>query len=232
MKFTTTFLMALMAVFSMSCMVDGSDNSNNRQSTNNNIPTMAAPASNSNTSTAAAGTQHYVCPNGCAGSGGASEGSCPVCGTAYIHNASFHAQSQPQTTQPQLPASDPNAISPILLDRSKASTGTIDNTTSAATSTTATGGVQHYTCPNGCAGGGSSASGVCSVCGTTLAHNQAFHSQSSGSSNTVDLQTPTTNNSGVSHYICSNGCAGSGSNSSGNCSVCGQALTHNAAYHQ
>lgn len=36
-------------------------------------------------------------------------------------------------------------------------------------------GVWHYTCPQGCAGGGGSAV-PCGVCGTTLAHNQLYHS--------------------------------------------------------
>lgn len=36
-------------------------------------------------------------------------------------------------------------------------------------------GVWHYTCPQGCAGGGGSAT-PCGVCGTTLAHNQLYHS--------------------------------------------------------
>lgn len=35
-------------------------------------------------------------------------------------------------------------------------------------------GVWHYTCPNGCAGGGGSAT-ACAGCGTTLAHNQEYH---------------------------------------------------------
>lgn len=35
-------------------------------------------------------------------------------------------------------------------------------------------GVWHYTCPNGCAGGAGSAT-ACAKCGSTLAHNQAYH---------------------------------------------------------
>jgi len=35
-------------------------------------------------------------------------------------------------------------------------------------------GVWHYTCPNGCSGGGGSAT-ACVTCGTTLAHNQVYH---------------------------------------------------------
>ena len=227
MKFTSTLILAVMAAFFLSCSNSSNSTSNNRSS-NDNIPVMNAPASNANS--AAQGAQHYVCPNGCAGSGGASAGTCPVCGTAYIHNASFHAQSQ---SQPQLPPSDPNAISPIFTDKSKASSATADNAGAAATATTS-GSLEHYTCPNGCVGGGSDSSGSCSVCGAALTHNTAYHSQSTTTS-PVDLQAPATNtgtNPGVSHYICSNGCAGSGSNSSGNCSVCGQALTHNSAYHQ
>jgi len=37
-------------------------------------------------------------------------------------------------------------------------------------------GVWHYTCSNGCAGGGGSAT-ACATCGSTLAHNSAYHGQ-------------------------------------------------------
>lgn len=35
----------------------------------------------------------------------------------------------------------------------------------------------------------------------------------------------------VQHYICSKGCAGSGSSTAGNCPVCGDPYTHNDAWH-
>lgn len=37
-------------------------------------------------------------------------------------------------------------------------------------------GVWHFTCPKGCPGGGGGAT-PCGKCGTTLAHNQAYHAQ-------------------------------------------------------
>ena len=41
---------------------------------------------------------------------------------------------------------------------------------------------------------------------------------------------PAQNAAGLWHYTCSKGCAG-GAGAAGNCSVCGNPLTHNAAYH-
>ncbi len=37
-------------------------------------------------------------------------------------------------------------------------------------------GVWHFTCPKGCPGGGGGAT-PCAKCGTTLAHNAAYHQQ-------------------------------------------------------
>ena len=41
---------------------------------------------------------------------------------------------------------------------------------------------------------------------------------------------PAQNAAGLWHYTCSKGCPG-GAGAAGNCSVCGNPLTHNAAYH-
>lgn len=115
-------------------------------------------------------------------------------------------------------------------------------------------GVWHYTCPNGCAGGGGSAT-PCATCGTALAHNQGYHAATPGTATTsapaitatgadgtpISLP-PTTpaapktpeppqNAAGVWHYICSNGCAGGGGSAVA-CSSCGNLLAHNSAYHQ
>jgi hypothetical protein len=215
MKFTSTLILFLIITCFQSCS-NSRDNASNSRQSNDNIPTMVTPSSNA--SSGVLGLQHYVCPNGCEGSGGPNAGNCPVCGTAYIHNASYHAQTQ---SQPQVPASDPNAISPIFIDKSKASSATV--TGNAAV------GLEHYTCPNGCVGGGSNTSGNCSVCGAVLTHNTAYHNQSSSS--TVSLEAPNSNVSGGFHYICPNGCEGGGSSASGNCPVCGTALVHNTAYH-
>lgn len=48
-------------------------------------------------------------------------------------------------------------------------------------------GVWHYTCPNGCADGAGTAM-PCPKCGTTLAHNSAYHS--GGAATTPTLATP------------------------------------------
>lgn len=101
----------------------------------------------------------------------------------------------------------------------------------------------HYKCPNNCAGGTSDAAGSCSVCGTTLAHNQAYHNNPQPANPTINPASPTTtptttpqppaaaqNAAGVYHYTCSAGCAG-GAGSAGTCATCGGALAHNPAYH-
>jgi hypothetical protein len=111
----------------------------------------------------------------------------------------------------------------------------------------------HYKCTKeGCSGSGAAA-GKCPVCGTELVHNQAFHAQAAAagaagsspanpvqvtqSGGTPTTATPTTtptppsakNAKGEYHYKCSKGHAGAAS--AGNCSTCGEPLTHNQAYH-
>jgi len=99
---------------------------------------------------------HYSCPNNCEGSGGAAQVACPVCGTQYVHNAAYHAQTAtpptgitPAGTTPQTPAATPPAAQNAA-------------------------GVYHYTCSNGCAGGAGAAAS-CATCGSALAHNTAYH---------------------------------------------------------
>jgi hypothetical protein len=106
----------------------------------------------------------------------------------------------------------------------------------------------HYKCTKvGCTGTGDAA-GKCPVCGTDLAHNQAFHAQATGapgsspanpvqvnpsSSGTPATATPTPpsakNAKGEYHYSCAKGHAGAAT--AGNCATCGEPLTHNQAYH-
>lgn len=93
---------------------------------------------------------HYTCPNNCVGSGGEGEGTCPVCGTAYVHNQAYHDQGVQSQTQTISPPSAP--------------TEPAQNAN----------GIWHYTCANGCAGGAGGAV-ACAKCGSTLAHNQAYH---------------------------------------------------------
>lgn len=104
-------------------------------------------------------------------------------------------------------------------------------------------GVWHYTCPNGCEGGGGSAA-PCSVCGATLAHNTLYHNNANAATTPANPTTPTPitpptpptpepaqNAAGVWHYTCGNGCAG-GAGSAVACATCGGTLAHNPAYHQ
>ncbi len=122
--------------------------------------TLPQPSPQTNTnqmpvSGALAGVQHYICPNNCQGRGGAAQGNCPVCGTAYLHNQAFHANdAQNQATPPPTPTPNP-------------ATPTAEPAQNAA-------GVWHYTCAKGCAGGAGTAT-ACSSCGGTLAHNAAYH---------------------------------------------------------
>ncbi|MCU0347919.1 MAG: hypothetical protein MUC59_13345 [Saprospiraceae bacterium] len=110
-------------------------------------------------------------------------------------------------------------------------------------------GVWHYTCPKGCEGGAGSAT-ACAKCGTTLAHNAAYHPAPTQEASTpVDKPTvtslppgmtqvespikkeePAQNAKGVWHYTCSAGCAG-GAGSATACAKCGKTLAHNQAYH-
>ena len=103
-------------------------------------------------------------------------------------------------------------------------------------------GIWHYKCSKGCAGGAGSAVS-CETCGLPLAHNQAYHTTSNTTSNSnqsaipyantppAATAEPSRNASGVWHYTCPQGCDG-GSGTTGNCNSCGNALAHNAAYHQ
>lgn len=112
-------------------------------------------------------------------------------------------------------------------------------------------GVWHYTCPKGCSGGGGSAA-PCSQCGTTLAHNQAYHAGGGADAAPAITTTPITtgdpasptitmpnvgkneppqNAAGVWHYTCPSGCAGGGGSAMA-CATCGKTLEHNKAYHQ
>lgn len=99
---------------------------------------------------------HYVCPNGCEGSGGPGQAPCPVCGASYEHNAKFHQyQQQGGGTQ--------STNNPINIQNQQTQTPGANAD-----------GVYHFICPKGCEGG-SGSRGICSSCGTELAHNDAFH---------------------------------------------------------
>jgi ribosomal protein S27E len=125
----------------------------NTVSTDNNaqvtpITPPAEPAQN------AEGVWHYTCPKGCEGGGGSAV-PCSNCGTTLVHNQGYHGATNTST--------QPLGQNPVQAQPKPAEPAQNAN------------GVWHYTCPNGCSGGGGSAS-PCSSCGATLAHNQAYHS--------------------------------------------------------
>ncbi len=105
--------------------------------------------------------QHYICPNECAGSGGASQGTCPVCGTAYVHNQAFHNQGN-QNPQNQINVEGGDQLQNIQQPQQP---------TSAPQNAD---GEYHYVCSAGCDGGAGGA-GTCSKCGASLEHNTAYH---------------------------------------------------------
>ena len=134
-----------------------------------------------------------------------------------------------------------------------ATTETVDPATNSTTSTPTTAtaepaqnasGVWHYTCRIGCPGGAGSAT-KCTNCGNILAHNTAYHGNTTNTSNAPFADPsaapsptpapatpePAQNSAGVWHYTCANGCAG-GAGAAGTCSTCSGALAHNSAYHQ
>ncbi len=152
-------------------------------------------------------------------------------------------------TTAETPATEGEATSPgdaITID--PAATGNAGTQASSGS-----GSEPHYKCSKpGCTGSGA-AQGKCPVCGTDLVHNQAFHAQSqlaspgtapdnaiqvapSGDKNAQPSQPvqqgqPVAQNAkGEYHYTCSKGHPGAAM--AGNCSKCGEALTHNQKFHQ
>ena len=111
------------------------------------IPTL--PNAN-NLAVSVVGGAHYICPNKCKGGTSNVKGTaCTVCKTPLAHNQGFHNTPQTPTTPISTPVA-PTAAGPNAA------------------------GQYHYTCANGCAGGGDAA-GKCNSCGGDLAHNAAFH---------------------------------------------------------
>ena len=130
-----------------------------------------APATNPPPAAVLPGTpeglvNHYTCPNNCAGSGAGEAGTCPVCGTAYVHNQAFHNQTPATTTQKM---TFPGSTTSVPADGS-----TPPVTPPTPEPAQNAGGVWHYTCANGCEGGAGGA-GSCPKGGGALAHNSAYH---------------------------------------------------------
>jgi hypothetical protein len=131
------------------------------QSAQNQNPGNASTDLNTNTNSNPSGdVQHYICPNDCEGSGGPAQGSCPVCGTAYVHNQAFHNQGN-QTPQNQINLEGQDQLQNLQQSQ--------QNNAPAQKN-----GEYHYVCSAGCSGGSGSA-GTCSQCGASLEHNTAYH---------------------------------------------------------
>lgn len=128
-------------------------------------PPTAEPAQN------ATGVWHYTCSKGCAGGAGSAI-PCPKCGTALVHNQTYHG-----TPNPGAAVNAPSTIDPaISIPPSGAAdkkTITMPNAGKNEPPQNAA-GVWHYTCLAGCAGG-SGAAAPCPTCGKTLEHNKAYH---------------------------------------------------------
>ena len=149
---------------------------------------------------------------------------------SYKSNDSAEQLEKSITTEPRTVISD-NPQNPIQV--APENTGTIEAAQNAE-------GVWHYTCPKGCTGGAGSAL-PCESCGTTLAHNTAYHATSTVDNTSLPApsvqknatpprQEPAQNPAGIWHYTCPNGCAG-GAGSAMPCAGCGTTLAHNAGYH-
>jgi len=198
------------------------------------------------------GETHYKCPNECENSGGEGAGTCPTCGTAYVHNQAFHGDNGNSLGLNDTPL-------PILDPTSGASTesaqATLNTTTTTSNSTTSTNnsGVFHYTCKQG-HGGTNVKDQTCGQCGKPYEHNPDYHSSSTSTtpsspqittstsspsitaspppSPTSPTITPTSSGaSGGLHYTCPKGDGGGSSNRGDKCGKCGGELAHNEAYH-
>jgi hypothetical protein len=123
-------------------------------------PTVASQPQPTEPAQNAQGVWHFTCPKGCKGGAGAN-GPCPKCSTPLVHNQAYHAGATP----PPVQAVGVNPTVPTT-----ASTQPQQNPEPAQNAK----GVWHFTCPKGCAGGAGTTS-ACAKCGTTLAHNVAYH---------------------------------------------------------
>jgi len=154
-----TFCCLLFASFLFTGCADGDKDavrSKARQAIPEAAPVATPPPATASTNP---GVAHYICANNCEGSGGDSQGNCPVCGNPYEHNAAFHNNPANAPTTTPTSATTPG-VPPI--------------TPPAPEPAQNAAGVWHYTCANGCAGGGGAA-GPCGTCGGELAHNTAYH---------------------------------------------------------
>lgn len=171
MKLFVTLLFALsVSLFSTSCKRDAASTTTDAATTTAPAadgttpaaaPALAAPAA---TAAATGAVKHYICPKNCPNSGGDVAGTCPTCGSTYLHNDAFHNQGATTPAQPAVSA-------PANVSAPTAPTITMPQSNDPAQNAA---GVWHYTCAKGCPGG-SGAMGKCSKCGGDLAHNAAYH---------------------------------------------------------
>lgn len=154
------FFFILLSVALLGACADNSESdTSNDESTDQTDNTMIQTTDqNAGTSGMATSTDHYICPNNCEGSGGAAAGTCPVCGSEYVHNPAFHAQQATQGNQQQ----------PINLGDVQTQP---QNAPPPAKNVN---GEFHFVCSNAC-GGGAASAGNCPNCGAPLEHNQAYH---------------------------------------------------------
>ena len=198
MKLLLAIFLVSLSTIIFSCKDGDATAANSTPSASDNPSTLSTTSTGS--------VEHYTCPNGHVGSGGATAGLCSECSATLEHNAAFHNTPQPADQAAVNPDSNPEAY----------------NTS-----------VEHYICPNGHVGSGGTGAGSCSECGATLDHNTAYHNDPPPTDQAaVDLtDSPELYNTNVEHYICPNGHEGSGGAGAGSCSNCGATLEHNAAYH-
>ena len=110
---------------------------------------------------------------------------------------------------------------------------------------TSTNTVKHYICSNNCENSGGAAAGNCPECKNPYTHNQAYHDKdflkngpltvpdapgTTPTTSKANQPSPAQNAAGVYHYTCKNSHQG-GSGTATTCSVCGETLVHNTAYH-
>lgn len=153
---TVLFCLATLSLYNCKDKAETTEETTNKEAELQPLQVFDAQnQQNTNTAQNTSGVYHYTCSNGCAG-GAAAAGNCATCGNTLSHNQAYHANNNNANNTPATTPTNPTT-----------------------TPTTQTGGqnaagVWHYTCSNGCAGGGASA-GNCSSCGNALAHNTAYH---------------------------------------------------------
>ena len=165
-----TFLLFAFALL-ISCKSENTLRDNNSNTALPPVTNPTAPAAAPATANVAGGA-HYVCTlTGCTGPGADAAGSCSVCGNALAHNQAWHNQNNNAAGQ----TNSSSGLSPLFTNPTPAP-GSNPTVTTPATPEPAqnANGVWHYTCSNGCAGGAGSAI-ACATCGSTLAHNSAYH---------------------------------------------------------